>query len=594
MSVQTQIDRIKGNVTRTLSKIAERGVTVPADANSDNLEELIDSIPENSGVDTSDATAKASQMSEEATAYVKGQQITGTAREIKQGSSYGCPNIPESDVSKDKNYNRLMLKSTLDLSPNSGVLYQNGASVFMSTELSNLGDADVSDVAKGKKFTSVAGVLVEGNVKTIDADKSYDVAFFGTMVNKEEGSFMLLGAPIEDVLLRAQSNPRISVSLSRFGDAELGNVLDGKKFTSKAGYQAVGSMPNNGDTSQTMDGIDTKSVSIPAGYTSGGTVSLDDSIDNAFASAKTALTEKGVTVPSNANIRDLASLIESIQAQSSAEVSLFSLEATPSANSLTLTFSGLSGEPTLFSINPKENITLGSTRYILGVDYDGSSTMGTIGYSSGSFMSSSATATYSASNFTWEYADGVLTVTSNGASTGGYFMNGITYQLTYITDTLVPGGTGGIDTSDATAVADDILKGKTAYVKGVKITGTREESSGTQIPDGAIVVQIVKNKKTSTQIGSGYSLSISYADAVEINANIAIAFTGTAKNLSNISDTTNFSVLLGKYIRSGSTTTNYKYYYIPDDATFTVGGQSYSKTLTCDKAQAVSIQKVII
>lgn len=45
MSVQTQIDRIKGNVTRSLAKIAERGVMVPADANSDNLEELIGSIP---------------------------------------------------------------------------------------------------------------------------------------------------------------------------------------------------------------------------------------------------------------------------------------------------------------------------------------------------------------------------------------------------------------------------------------------------------------------------------------------------------------------------------------------------------------------
>jgi hypothetical protein len=39
-------------------------------------------------------------------------------------------------------------------------------------------------------------------------------------------------------------------------------------------------MPNNGTISSTFDGINTKSYTIPSGYTSGGTVSLDNTIDN--------------------------------------------------------------------------------------------------------------------------------------------------------------------------------------------------------------------------------------------------------------------------------------------------------------------------
>lgn len=44
MSIQTQIDRISGNVSAALSAIAEKGVSVPGGSNSDALHELILSI----------------------------------------------------------------------------------------------------------------------------------------------------------------------------------------------------------------------------------------------------------------------------------------------------------------------------------------------------------------------------------------------------------------------------------------------------------------------------------------------------------------------------------------------------------------------
>lgn len=52
MSVQTQIDRISGNVSAALSAIAEKGVIVPDGSNSDALAELIASIEAGGGGDS--------------------------------------------------------------------------------------------------------------------------------------------------------------------------------------------------------------------------------------------------------------------------------------------------------------------------------------------------------------------------------------------------------------------------------------------------------------------------------------------------------------------------------------------------------------
>lgn len=69
------------------------------------------------------------------------------------------------------------------------------------------------------------------------------------------------------------------------------HVLEGDIFVDADGRKVTGTMPNNGSTSQTIDGLTVKSCRIPAGYTSGGTVSLTDDIDN-LADVQASLAEQ--------------------------------------------------------------------------------------------------------------------------------------------------------------------------------------------------------------------------------------------------------------------------------------------------------------
>ena len=60
-------------------------------------------------------------------------------------------------------------------------------------------------------------------------------------------------------------------------------ALEGYVFVDAQGVEQVGSMKNNGSVTQTIDGLTNTSVTIPAGYTAGGTISLDNTIENALA-----------------------------------------------------------------------------------------------------------------------------------------------------------------------------------------------------------------------------------------------------------------------------------------------------------------------
>lgn len=65
--------------------------------------------------------------------------------------------------------------------------------------------------------------------------------------------------------------------------ATAGDVLTGKKIVGADGSEVTGAMADNGDVSATMDGLTTTSVNVKKGYTSGGTISLTNAIEEALA-----------------------------------------------------------------------------------------------------------------------------------------------------------------------------------------------------------------------------------------------------------------------------------------------------------------------
>lgn len=70
-----------------------------------------------------------------------------------------------------------------------------------------------------------------------------------------------------------------------------GDILTGKTAVIKGqdvegnpiAVEVEGTMPDNGAIAETMDGLSVTEVTIPAGYTSGGTVTLTDAIEKALA-----------------------------------------------------------------------------------------------------------------------------------------------------------------------------------------------------------------------------------------------------------------------------------------------------------------------
>lgn len=288
MSIQTELSRIQ----TARDTLRNKAVELKISAGTEKLDELA----EDYGGIVNQGSVSAQVKEGETYTIPKGYHDgTGTVSGVSGGGSYNLqsktatPTKKPQQITADPGYYGLS-DVTVQAIPSQ---YQDVSSVT----------ATAADVLSNKIIVTSDGSVTPGTMpnngsvnKTLDAQTTnfeiplgYHDGTGSVFVTLEEKTAtptkeQQVVSPTSGKLLSSVTVNAIPAEYvdTSSGTAMAGDILFGQTAF-VGGTQVTGTMPNNGDQTKTIDGISTMSVSIPAGYTSGGTVSLTSDIEDALA-----------------------------------------------------------------------------------------------------------------------------------------------------------------------------------------------------------------------------------------------------------------------------------------------------------------------